>query len=98
MTGQLSLERLGCGGKIAYVVFLVCVAMAVTTPAQTFHTLASFNGTNGSGPAAALVQGWDGNFYGTTVNGGTNNAGTVFRVTRTGKLATLYSFCGQPAC
>ncbi len=70
---------------------------ATISPAQTFTTLASFNGTNGRNPAAALVQGTDGNFYGTTVMGGTSAActagcGTVFRLTRNGTVTTVYSF------
>ena len=46
----------------------------------TFTTLASFDGTNGASPEAGLVQGADGNFYGTTTYGGTNGYGTVFRL------------------
>jgi len=45
-------------------------------------------------PAAALIQGHDGNFYGTTEYGGTNNKGTVFQVTPAGVLTTLVSFNG----
>jgi len=42
----------------------------------------------------SLTQGKDGNFYGTTEFGGTNkhNYGTVFQITPTGTLKTLYSF------
>jgi len=71
---------------------LLCVA-AIVLPAQTFTTLASFNGPDGSQPAAGLIQGADGNFYGTT-NGGTQNAlwGTVFKMTPSGTLTTLYDF------
>ena len=51
--------------------------------------------TNGVGSYGALVQGGDGNFYGTTEMGGTNNAGTVFRVTSEGTLTTLWQFGGS---
>jgi uncharacterized repeat protein (TIGR03803 family) len=65
-------------------------------------TLYSFcsrtNCTDGGYPYAGLVQGTDGTFYGTTSEGGTNNAGTVFRITTQGKLTTLYSFCSQTNC
>jgi uncharacterized repeat protein (TIGR03803 family) len=47
---------------------------------------------DGSNPEASVVQGSDGNFYGTTSAGGTNNLGTVFKITPKGKLTTLYSF------
>jgi uncharacterized repeat protein (TIGR03803 family) len=60
--------------------------------AQTLTTLASFNGTNGSAPVAPLVQGTDGNFYGTTPAGGSGGFGTVFQMTPSGTLTTLYSF------
>ena len=65
------------------------------TPSGTLTTLHSFNGTDGSGnPAAALVQGTDGNFYGTTESGGANGPGTVFKITPSGTLTTLHSFDG----
>ena len=43
-------------------------------------------------PYAGLVQGSDGNFYGTTIAGGANSEGTVFKITPSGTLTTLYSF------
>ena len=46
----------------------------------TLTTLVSFDGTNGASPEAGLVQGTDGDFYGTTTNGGTNGYGTIFRL------------------
>ena len=58
----------------------------------TLTTLISFANTNGANPHAGLVQGSDGNFYGTTVNGGGSGYGTVFRVTTSGVLTSLYSF------
>ena len=42
--------------------------------------------------AAGLVQGIDGNFYGTTVGGGANQFGTVFKITPTGTFTVLHSF------
>ena len=57
-------------------------------------TLAAFNNTNGAFPASALVQGLDGNFYGTTTGGGVYTNGTVFRISTNGMLTSLYSFTG----
>lgn len=57
-------------------------------------TLYALNFTDGSYPAAGLVQGTDGNFYGTTEDGGANNYGTVFRLTPAGVFSTLLEFDG----
>jgi uncharacterized repeat protein (TIGR03803 family) len=59
-----------------------------------FTTLHSFSVvTNGNYPRAGLVHGSDGNFYGTTYNGGTNSGnGTVFKISANGVLTSLYSF------
>jgi uncharacterized repeat protein (TIGR03803 family) len=58
-------------------------------------TLWSFTGgSDGALPYAGLVQGSDGNFYGTTTSGGTSGAGTVFWVSPSGSLTTLWSFTG----
>jgi uncharacterized repeat protein (TIGR03803 family) len=45
-----------------------------------------------------LVQGTDGSFYGTTTEGGANNQGTVFKLSPTGALTTIYSFCSRTGC
>ncbi|MGA3283469.1 MAG: choice-of-anchor tandem repeat GloVer-containing protein [Verrucomicrobiota bacterium] len=60
-------------------------------------TLVTFNAPyamDGGAPYAGLVQGNDGNLYGTTAAGGAYNLGTVFRVTTNGLLTTLVSFNG----
>jgi uncharacterized repeat protein (TIGR03803 family) len=72
------------------------------TPAGVLTTLYSFcsqpNCTDGKSPFAALVQASNGNFYGTTNEGGANGAGTVFKITPAGVLTTLYSFCSKTNC
>ena len=70
---------------------VLLMASASLVGAQTLQTLCTFNDTNGSAPLA-LTLGNDGNFYGTTVGGGSGDAGTVFRVTTNGTLTTLISF------
>jgi uncharacterized repeat protein (TIGR03803 family) len=80
---------------------LICLAVIpIAVYGQTFTTLVTFNGVNGSGPmpAGTLTQGRDGSLYGTTKFGGANNAGTIFKISPTGVLTTLYSFCSQPNC
>jgi len=74
------------------------VAMVIASPAQTFTKIKSFNGTNGHGSAGPLVQGLDGNLYGTSYAGGTNSHGTIFRISTGGTLKTLYTFCPQAGC
>jgi uncharacterized repeat protein (TIGR03803 family) len=68
------------------------------TPSGTYTTLYSFcaqsNCADGYYPDAGLVQGTDGNFYGTTTLGGANLAGTIFKITPSGTLTTLHSFGG----
>jgi uncharacterized repeat protein (TIGR03803 family) len=66
------------------------------TPAGIETVLYSFAGgtTDGGFPAAALIQGSDGNFYGTTQAGGTSNSGTVFKVTPAGVETVLHFFAG----
>jgi uncharacterized repeat protein (TIGR03803 family) len=66
------------------------------SPSGTYSNLYSFGGisNDGSQPQAALVQGSDGNFYGTTYGGGANGEGTVFQITPNGNETTLYSFGG----
>jgi uncharacterized repeat protein (TIGR03803 family) len=54
-----------------------------------------FSGTDGSNPASPVVQGSDGNLYGTTVFGGANGTGEVFKLTLSGKLTVLHNFSAQ---
>ena len=91
-TRRLSLAR------TASLIFAFCIAAVIASPAQTFTIRASFDGTNGANPYTGLVQGTNGNFYGTTFEGGTNGEGTVFEITPAGTLTTLYNFCSQPKC
>jgi len=100
----------GTRGRATTTVLALAIVLAVagfaTGPAeaQNFSTLATFNFTDGAIPYAGLVQGADGNFYGTTVAGGANCSnqsafcGTVFKVTPSGILTTLYNFCSQSNC
>ncbi|HZP24553.1 MAG TPA: choice-of-anchor tandem repeat GloVer-containing protein [Terriglobales bacterium] len=71
--------------------------MAIASPAQTLTTLHNFTGqpNDGSIPYTKLVQGADGNFYGTTNHGGANNDGTIFKMTPGGTVTILHSFTAQ---
>ncbi len=71
---------------------LICMTGALIwvacAQAQNLTTLWSFNLATGGG----LVQGADGNFYGTTFQGGGNRSGSVFKITLAGALSTIYNF------
>jgi uncharacterized repeat protein (TIGR03803 family) len=64
------------------------------TPDGTFVSLYSFPGStnDGTSPRAALVQGADGYFYGSTYSGGASNYGTIFKIGADGAFTSLYSF------
>ncbi|HTU43063.1 MAG TPA: choice-of-anchor tandem repeat GloVer-containing protein [Candidatus Aquilonibacter sp.] len=72
------------------------------TAQGTLTTLYSFCAqiycSDGEEPVGGLVQAWDGNFYGTTFSGGSDGAGTIFKITAQGDFTSLYSFCVQPRC
>jgi len=76
------------------VAIIILAGLAFNTGGQTVTTLWNFSGsgTNGISPAAPLTQGSDGNFYGTTGNGGSFNFGTVFQISPTGNITNLHSF------
>ena len=48
--------------------------------------------TDGTRPRANLLAGSDGNLYGTTYSGGSNDTGTIFKIMTTGVETVLYSF------
>ena len=80
-----------------------CGTVFKITPGGTLTTLYSFcaqtDCTDGATPLGGVVQASDGNFYGTTTNGGAGNCdmpcGTVFKITPGGTLTTLHSFSGM---
>jgi uncharacterized repeat protein (TIGR03803 family) len=68
------------------------------TPQGELTTLYSFctepNCADGSSPFSGLALGTDGNFYGTTQDGGNSGLGTVFKITPAGVLTVLHNFVG----
>jgi len=71
----------------------------LTLPSLAFSTLFSFDPLNldatnvdGAFPFAGLLQGPDGNFYGSASNGGANTAGTLFKITTGGVFTKLFDF------
>jgi uncharacterized repeat protein (TIGR03803 family) len=86
------------------IAFLICVTAAVALPAQTFTTLVTFEGSNGSSPEyGSLIQAQGGRLFGTTYNGGSPECpppygcGIVFAMKLDGKLTPLSNFSGGGA-
>lgn len=81
--------------KSAQVLVFILLArflLASAEGATNCTTIFAFNGANGEDPEAALIQGRDGNLYGTTMEGGVYDRGTVFRITPSGIFTNLHSF------
>jgi len=85
-------------GRTAFAALGVCATTAVVLPAQTLTIVRSFNDTDGAYPFAGLVQATDGQFYGTTYSGGASLQGAIFKISASGALTIVYSFCSQTNC
>jgi uncharacterized repeat protein (TIGR03803 family) len=78
-----------------------CGVIYKATSAGKITVLHNFSGYvsstqyDGSRPIGILVEGTDGNYYGTTYQGGEYNAGTVFKITSSGTYTLLHSFSFQ---
>jgi len=74
------------------------------TPGGVFSTVYNFCSqggdtcTDGEQPRTGLMLDSNGYLYGTTLFGGANNRGTIYRITPAGVLTTLYSFCSLASC
>jgi uncharacterized repeat protein (TIGR03803 family) len=79
-----------------------CGTVFKITPNGALTTIYSFCSQigcpDGQKPQAAPVRSASGDFYGTTTSGGANGQGTIFQITPSGALTTLYSFCPQSGC
>lgn len=63
------------------------------------RTIASFRKSADSGVQPLwLIQATDGTLYGTTSSGGAAGDGTIFKITPSGSMSTLYSFCSLANC
>jgi uncharacterized repeat protein (TIGR03803 family) len=93
--GNLYGTTSGGGAHNGGTVFKITPSGALTTP---YSFCAQSNCTDGSYPYAGLVQATNGYLYGTTSGGGAHNRGTVFKITPSGALTTLHSFCPESGC
>jgi uncharacterized repeat protein (TIGR03803 family) len=94
-SGSLIGATLGGGTRGNGTIFEITLAGTLKT---LYNFCASKYCADGAEPFAALLRAKNGNFYGTTAGGGANSSGTVFEITPSGKLTTLYSFCSQASC
>jgi uncharacterized repeat protein (TIGR03803 family) len=75
----------------------VLTVLPITAPGVNLGILHSFNAdSNSCNPYAGVVQAADGNFYGTSLNGGSQQYGTVFKLSPAGALSVLRSFTNGP--
>lgn len=84
--GTCSGENAGCG-----TIFKI-------SPTNGFTVVHSFTGDDGANVHGGVIEGTDGNLYGTTAQGGAYSGGNVFRATPDGEVTALYSFCAQTGC
>jgi uncharacterized repeat protein (TIGR03803 family) len=78
---------------------LLFVVTSIASASVTYKDLVNFDTTNGQNPIqTTLVQGIDGDLYGTTEYGGVYDNGTVFKISPSGTLTTLWSFCKETNC
>lgn len=67
----------------------------------TFRVIHNFCAESGCADGATpgpLMRARNGSFYGTTLAGGRNHAGTIFQMTPAGAVTILYAFCGANKC
>jgi uncharacterized repeat protein (TIGR03803 family) len=101
VTQTVNMKTFGLWKTVGITVALLLGA-ALALPAQTLKVLDDTNDPVADGltnvSLAPLLEGADGYFYGTTYADGTNNSGTVFRMTPSGAVAVLYNFCSEANC
>jgi uncharacterized repeat protein (TIGR03803 family) len=86
--------RVLSSARALLIVLVLGLAATQSAQAQTFTVLHSFAGfpSDGKEPYAGLVRDGAGNLYGTTINGGHSDYGTVFEVSKTGTETVLRNF------
>jgi len=88
--------------KLFALAAVLAVAAATVAHAQTFKVLYNLGSKAGDpyNPESGtrIAQGRDGNLYATGISGGATGNGAAFKITPSGKLTVLYSFCSQSGC
>ncbi|HUA15016.1 MAG TPA: choice-of-anchor tandem repeat GloVer-containing protein [Verrucomicrobiae bacterium] len=89
-------NRLGISHLLSAALCLALLCLAAPRPAQaqTYTVLHSFTGGVDGAYPHQIIQGSDGNFYGTATWGGANGYGDIFEISPSGVFNVLYSFAG----
>ena len=90
----------GCAGTLGTLSQTGCGSIFSINGSNAPVSLHQFSGLEGAYPGAALLQGADGNFYGTTSGGGvltcssyaSVGCGTVYKMSSSGSISTLHAF------
>jgi uncharacterized repeat protein (TIGR03803 family) len=83
------------GNGISDEAIVGCGTIFRITASGVFTSLYSFTGGSDGNSPNMLIEGSDGNFYGTTILGGTGGYGTVFRFASSASLTSLFAFLGD---
>jgi hypothetical protein len=78
--------------KAFCMLFAICIALVINLPAQTFTAIQNYPNAS---PTAGLIQGADGNFYSTLQGGEIGFEGSVYKMTPTGTMTTIFGFCSD---
>ena len=85
----MKMARVEIGWRLCVLFFLLG---APAGRAQVLTALDTFNNGAAGGNPGGMIQGTDGNFYGSAVNGGTNAWGALFEFSTAKGITPLYSF------
>jgi uncharacterized repeat protein (TIGR03803 family) len=91
-TSNVTIGAINVGGTCSATLVIIIAQMPPPLINWPFTTLSSFYFGDGANLQAGLIQGMDGNFYGTSGSGGLYANGTVFKMTPAGSVTTLTSF------
>ncbi len=75
----------------------ITCSLAVSARAQTVDFVYDFHKSGHPSYGVSMAQGTDGNLYG-SANGGAHGQGEIFRMSPSGDLTTIYTFCAKSKC